>query len=68
MVSTTVNANACSGDTGQKGPGESWTVSCTNATAGGSVGAPYAGIQVSIDYSVGGLNHTETGTISGEYE
>ena len=68
MNSATVDGSDCTGDTGVKGPGEQWTVTCINATAGGSVGAPYAGIQVSIDYGVGGLTHTETGTISGEYE
>lgn len=68
MTSTTVDGAACTGDDGIKGPGEQWTVSCINATAGGSVGAPYAGISVSVYYNVGGLDHTETGTISGEYE
>jgi hypothetical protein len=64
----TVNANACTGDTGTKGPGESWTITCINATGAGTAGSTYSAVQVQIQYVVGGINHTETGSISGEYE
>ena len=67
MVSATVEDQACTGDTGSQGAGETWTLSCTGLTSGAS-GTCYTGIEVSVEYTVAGYNHTETGKISGKYE
>jgi len=68
MNSVTVSSTGtCTGGTGAKGSGETWTVTCTGVQSGAK-GAPYTGVPVDISYTVEGITYTESGTITGKYE
>ena len=59
--------DSCDGDTGWRNVEASWNVTCTGI-GGGKVGSAYTGIAVNINYAVGGVSYTDSGTISGTYE
>jgi len=67
LNSATIDSVSCTGDTGSLGVGSNQTITCTGL-AGGSSGSPYTGIEVQINYTINGLDHLETGLISGDLE
>ena len=61
------NQDSCGVEAETRNPGETWEIICTDAPAG-EIGTSYTGIQLSINYTVGGTNYSETGILSGKYE
>ena len=67
MNEVTMGGAACTGDSGSHGAGDNWTISCTSVPAG-ATGNTYTGVAVVANYSVAGVDHIETGKITGQYE
>lgn len=62
----TAGGQACTG-VGSVSAGTSLILNCAGL-AGGATGTAYTGVDIVIGYTVGGMDYTETGKISGKYE